>query len=129
MLRIRNVAILLLVAVGAFYLGGLAEFQLGAFAPTWVQKLLLYQPPRGQLDLNLLGEEFRAIQQHYVSPSPDALKLSQGAATGMASALDRFSRFETSQDYAQSQSFLQGSFAGIGASVLQVGDQIQVAGV
>lgn len=129
MLRARNVAILLLVAVGAFYLGGLAEFQWGAFAPTWVQSLLLYSPPKGQLDLNLLNEEFRAIQQHYVNPNPDALKLSQGAASGIASALDRFSRFETRQDYAQNQSFLQGSFAGIGASVLQAGDQIQIAGV
>jgi carboxyl-terminal processing protease len=120
---------LLLVAIAAFYLGGLAEFQWGAFAPNWVQTLLLYHPPRGHLDLNLLSEEFQAIQQHYVNPNPDALKLSQGAAGGMASALDRFSRFETRQDYAQSQSFLQGSFAGIGASVLQQDDQVQVAGV
>jgi len=129
MLRARNVATLLLVAVGAFYLGGLAEFQWGAFAPSWVQTLLLYRPPQGHLDTNLLNEEFRAIQQHYVNPSPDALKLSQGAASGMVAALDRFSRFETSQDYAQSQSFLQGSFAGVGASVLQKDDQIQIAGV
>src|SRR5689334_24556558 len=57
----------------------LAEFQWGAFAPGWVQTLLLYHPPQGQLDVSLLNEEFRTIQQHYVNPNPDALKLSQGA--------------------------------------------------
>ena len=120
----------MVVAVGAFYLGGLAEFQWGSYAPVWVQNLLLYHPPQRQLDLDLLAEEFRTIQQHYVNPNPDALKLTQGAAAGVVTGLgDRFSRFETSQEFSQNQSFLQGSFAGIGASVLQKNDQILIAGV
>lgn len=121
---------LIAVALAAFYLGSLTEFQWGSFAPGWVQTLLLYHPPQRQLDLNLLSEEFRTIQQHYVNPNPDGLKLTEGAAAGMITGLnDRFSRFETKDQFNQSQSFLQGSFAGIGASVLQQGTQIQIAGV
>jgi carboxyl-terminal processing protease len=48
----------------------------------------------------------------------------------MVNALgDQFSRYLTEAEYRSNQSFLSGSFAGIGASVEQKGDQIVIASV
>ncbi len=64
----KNIAILLVVAVGAFYGGSLAEFQFGAFAPDWSKSLLFYTPPKSNVDYRTLDEVFTTIQQHYVKP-------------------------------------------------------------
>jgi len=128
--RFRRIAILLAVAIGAFYAGSLAEFQLGGFAPDWAKSLLFYTAPKSNIDLGALNEVFTAIQQHYVKPNADGLKLTEGAASGMVSALgDQFSRYLTPEEYRANQTFLNGQFAGIGASVQQKGDQIVIASI
>jgi carboxyl-terminal processing protease len=128
--RFKRIAILLLVAIGAFYAGSLAEFQLGGFAPNWAKSLLFYTPPKSNIDYGALNEVFTTIQQHYVKPNADGLKLTEGAAAGMVNALgDQFSRYMTPQEYNANQSFLNGQFAGIGASVQQKADQIVIASI
>ena len=121
---------MLAIAIGAFYAGGLAEFQWGGYAPDWAKTLLFYTPPKSNVDYRALDEVFTTIQQHYVKPNADAVKLTEGAAAGMVGALgDQFSRYLTAQEYQSNLSFLNGQFAGIGASVEQKGDQILIAGV
>lgn len=130
MSRAKNVVILLAVAIGAFYAGGLAEFQWGGYAPDWAKALLLYTPPKSNVDYRALDEVFTTIDQHYVKPNPNGLKLTEGAASGMVGALgDQFSRYLTPEEYQANQSFLNGQFAGIGASVQQKADQIVIAGI
>ena len=130
MARLKNIAILVVVAIAAFYGGSLAEFQWGAYAPDWTRALLFYTPPRSNVDYRVLDEVFTNIQQHYVKPNPDGAKLTQGAASGMVGGLgDQFSRYLTPDEYRSNQSFLNGQFAGIGASVQQKGDQILIANV
>lgn len=127
MTRLRTTAVVILVAVAGFYLGSLTEFHYGGYAPNWVKSLLLYHPPAHDLDLQGLEEIFAAIEQHYVTPNADGHKLTEGAAAGMVSALnDQFSRYLTPEEYQRDQSFLAGSFGGIGASVLEKGTAIQV---
>ncbi|TME56538.1 MAG: S41 family peptidase [Chloroflexi bacterium] len=128
--RLKNIAVMLAIAIGAFYAGGLAEFQWGGYAPDWAKALLFYTPPKSNVDYRALDEVFTTIQQHYVKPNADAVKLTEGAAAGMVGALgDQFSRYLTAQEYQSNLSFLNGQFAGIGASVEQKGDQILIAGV
>ena len=128
--RFKSIAIMLVVAIGAFYAGSLAEFQLGNYAPNWAKTLLFYTPPKSNIDYRALDEVFTAIQQHYVKPSADGVKLTEGAAAGMVNALgDQFSRYLTPAEYRNNQSFLNGQFAGIGASVQQKADQIVLAGI
>jgi carboxyl-terminal processing protease len=130
MSRARHIGTIVLVAVVAFYLGGLAEFQLGAFAPDWTKTLLFYSPPKSNVDWRALNEVFTTISQHYVKANPDGVKITEGAASGMVSGLgDQFSRYMTESEYQANQNFLNGQFAGIGASVQQNSDQIVVAGV
>ncbi len=130
MSRLRTVARLAIVALVAFYLGGLVEFQYGGFAPNWVKTLLLYRPPQGDLDFRQLEDVLTSIRQHYVAPNPDVHKLTRGAASGMVGALDdRYSRYLTPEEFQSNQAFLEGTFAGIGASILEKGDQIQIASV
>jgi len=128
--RFRRIAILLAVAIGAFYAGSLAEFQLGGLAPDWAKSLLFYTAPKSNIDFGALNEVFTTIQQHYVKPNADGLKLTEGAASGMVSALgDQFSRYLTPEEYRANQTFLNGQFAGIGASVQQKSDQIVIASI
>jgi carboxyl-terminal processing protease len=128
--RAKNIAILLVVALGAFYLGGLTEFQWGSYAPDWTKTLLFYTPPKSSVDWGALNDVFTTIEQHYVKANPDATKLTQSAATGLVSGLgDQFSRYETKAEYDANQNFLNGQFAGIGATVQQKGDQILIEGV
>ncbi len=128
--RFKRIAIMLVVAIGAFYAGSLAEFQLGGYAPNWAKTLLFYAPPKSNIDYGALGEVFSTIQQHYVKPNADGLKLTEGAASGMVGALgDQFSRYLTPEEYRSNQSFLNGQFAGIGASVQQKADQIVIASI
>jgi len=78
----------------------------------------------------VLDEVFTNIQQHYVKPNPDGVKLTEGAASGMVNGLgDQFSRYLTPDEYRSNQNFLNGQFAGIGASVQQKGEQILIASV
>jgi carboxyl-terminal processing protease len=82
------------------------------------------------VDYRALDEVFTTIQQHYVKPSADGVKLTQGAASGMVGALgDQFSRYLTPEEYRANQNFLNGQFAGIGASVQQKADQIVLASI
>jgi carboxyl-terminal processing protease len=128
--RFRRTAILLVVAIGAFYAGSLAEFQLGGYAPDWAKSLLFYTAPKSNIDYGALNEVFTTIQQHYVKPNANGVKLTEGAAAGMVSALgDQFSRYMTPAEYNANQTFLNGQFAGIGASVEQKGDQIVIASI
>jgi len=128
--RVRNIAVLLAVAIGAFYAGSLSEFQWGGYAPDWAKALLFYSPPKSNVDYRALDDVFTAIQEHYVKPNPDGVKLTEGAASGMVGALgDQFSRYLTPDEFRANQSFLAGQFAGIGATVQQKGDQIVIAGV
>lgn len=128
--RVKNIAVMLVIAIGAFYAGSVAEFQWGGYAPDWAKALLFYTPPKSNVDYRALDEVFTTIQQHYVKPNPDAVKLTEGAAAGMVGALgDQFSRYLSAQEYQSTQSFLNGQFAGIGATVQQKGDQILIAGV
>ncbi len=121
---------LVAVALVAFYLGNLVQFQWGGFAPDWVKTALLYSAPKTGLDYAGLNEVFTTIHNHYINPDTNGTKLTEGAASGMVSALgDQFSRYLTPDQYKSNQTFLSGTFAGIGASVLQKGDQIQIAGV
>ena len=83
MSRTKNIAILLVVAIGAFYGGSLAEFQFGAFAPDWTKSLLLYTPPKSNVDYRTLDDVFTTIQQHYVKPDASGVKLTEGAAAGV----------------------------------------------
>jgi carboxyl-terminal processing protease len=130
MSRFRRIAILLVVAIGAFYAGSLAEFQLGGYTPGWAKSLLFYSAPKSNIDFGALNEVFTTIQQHYVKPNSDGLKLTEGAASGMVSALgDQFSRYLTPAEYSANQTFLNGQFAGIGATVQQKGDQIMIASI
>jgi carboxyl-terminal processing protease len=130
MARLRTAALIVVVALTGFYVGGLTEFQYGGYQPDWVKTLLLYRPPKHDLDLQGLAEIFAAIQQHYVTPNPDGRKLTEGAASGMVNALgDQFSRYLTPEEYQRNQSFLAGSFAGIGATVLEKGTTIQVESI
>jgi carboxyl-terminal processing protease len=130
MSRAKNIAILLVVAIGAFYAGSLAEFQFGAFAPDWAKSLLFYTPPKTNVDYRTLDDVFTTIQQHYVKPNPNGVKLTEGAAAGMVNALgDQFSRYLTPDEYRANQTFLSGQFAGIGASVQQKTDQIVIVSV
>ena len=130
MSRVRSITIVVVVAVLAFYVGSLAEFQWGGYAPSWAKTLLFYSAPRSNIDYSALSEVFNTIEQHYVKPGPDGLKLTEGAASGMVGALgDQFSRYLTPDQYQSNQDFLAGQFAGIGASVTQQGDQIQIASV
>ena len=130
MSRTKNIAILLVVAIGAFYGGSLAEFQFGAFAPDWTKSLLLYTPPKSNVDYRTLDDVFTTIQQHYVKPDASGVKLTEGAAAGMVNALgDQFSRYLTPDEYRANQSFLSGQFAGIGASVQQKTDQIVLVSI
>ena len=87
MSRAKNIAILLAVAIGAFYLGGLSEFQWGGFAPDWTKTLLFYTPPKSNVDWRALDEVFTTIEQHYVKANPNGVKLTEGAASGMVSGL------------------------------------------
>jgi len=128
--RFKRIAILLVVAIGAFYAGSLAEFQLGGLAPDWAKSLLFYTPPKSNVDYRALDEVFTTIQQHYVKPNANGVTLTEGAAAGMVSALgDQFSRYLTPAEYKANQTFLNGQFAGIGASVQQKTDQIVIASV
>ncbi|TMC63546.1 MAG: S41 family peptidase [Chloroflexota bacterium] len=128
--RFKGIAILLVVAIGAFYAGSLAEFQLGSYAPNWAKSLLFYTPPKANIDYRALDEVFTTIQQHYVKPNADGVKLTEGAAAGMVGALgDQFSRYLTPEEYRTNQTFLAGQFAGIGASVQQKADQVVIAGI
>jgi len=128
--KTRNVIVLIAVALAAFYVGNVVQFQWGGFAPDWVKAAFFYQAPRSDLDYAGLNEVFTTIHNHYVNPNTDGTKLTQGAASGMVSALgDQFSRYLTPDQYKSNQTFLAGTFAGIGASVLQKGDQIQIASV
>ncbi len=121
---------LVAVALAAFYLGNLVQFQWGGFAPDWVKTALLYSAPKTGLDYAGLSEVFTTIHNHYIDPNTNGTKLTEGAAGGMVNALgDQFSRYLTPDQYKSNQTFLSGTFAGIGASVLQKGDQIQIAGV
>ncbi len=121
---------LVAVAVAAFYLGNLVQFQWGGFAPDWVKTALLYSAPKTGLDYAGLSEVFTTIHNHYIDPHTNGTKLTEGAAAGMVGALgDQFSRYLTPDQYKSNQTFLSGTFAGIGASVLQKGTQIQIAGV
>ncbi len=121
---------MLVVAIAAFYAGSLVEFQVGGFAPDWAKTLLFYTPPKANVDYRALDEVFTTIQQHYVKANPDGLKLTEGAASGMVGALgDQFSRYLTPEEYRANQSFLNGQFAGIGASVQQKADQIVIASI
>ena len=130
MSKAKNIAILLVVAIGAFYAGSLAEFQFGAFAPDWAKSLLFYTPPKSNVDYRTLDDVFTTIQQHYVKPNADGVKLTEGAAAGMVNALgDQFSRYMTPDEYRANQSFLSGQFAGIGASVQQKVDQIVLVNI
>ena len=128
--RFKGLAILLVVAIGAFYAGSLAEFQLGSYAPNWAKSLLFYTPPKANIDYRALDEVFTTIQQHYVKPNADGVKLTEGAAAGMVGALgDQFSRYLTPEEYRTNQTFLAGQFAGIGASVQQKADQVVIASI
>jgi carboxyl-terminal processing protease len=130
MLRARNLALLLTVAIVAFYAGNVLQFQLGGYTPDWAKSLLFYAPPKTSLDHQALDEVYATIQQRYVKPNPDGRKLTEGAASGMVGALgDQFSRYLTPEQYSATRSFLAGTFAGVGASVLQKADQITIAGV
>ena len=130
MSRAKNIAILLVVAFLAFYAGSLAEFQFGAFAPDWARTFLFYTPPKSNVDYRALDEVFTTIQKHYVKANPDGVKLTEGAAAGMVSGLgDQFSRYLTPEEYRANQSFLNGQFAGIGASVQMKADQIVLVGI
>jgi carboxyl-terminal processing protease len=130
MSRAKNIAILLVIAIAAFYAGSLAEFQFGAFAPDWARSLLFYTPPKSNVDYRTLDEVFTTIQKHYVKSNPDGVKLTEGAAAGMVSGLgDQFSRYLTPEEYRANQSFLSGQFAGIGASVQLKGDQIVLVSI
>jgi carboxyl-terminal processing protease len=130
MSRVRNIAVLVLVALGAFYLGGLAEFQWGVYAPDWARGLLFYTAPKSNVDWRTLDRVFTTIQQHYVKANPDGSKLTQGAASGMIGGLgDQYSRYLTPDEYQSNLNFLNGQFAGIGASVQQKGDQIVIVSV
>ena len=128
MSRVKSVAILVVVALGAFYLGALAQFQWGAYAPDWTRTLLLYAPPKTSVDWSALNDVYTTIAQHYVKANPDGTKLTEGAASGMVNGLgDQFSRYMTKAEYDANQSFLNGQFAGIGATVQQNGAQIVIA--
>ncbi len=128
--RVRNIAVLVLVALGAFYLGSLSEFQWGVYAPDWARSLLFYQAPKSQVDWRTLDQVFTTIEQHYVKTNPDGVKLTQGAASGMVGGLgDQFSRYLTPDEYQSNLNFLNGQFAGIGASVQQKGDQILIVSI
>jgi carboxyl-terminal processing protease len=130
MTRAKNIAIMLVIAIVAFYAGSLAEFQFGAFAPDWARSLLFYTPPKSNVDYRTLDEVFTTIQKHYVKANPDGVKLTEGAAAGMVSGLgDQFSRYLTPEEYRANQSFLNGQFAGIGASVQMKGDQIVLVSI
>jgi len=130
MVRLRRIASMLVVAVFAFYLGGFLEFQYGGFAPNWVKTLMFYQPPKNDLDFKALEEVFSTIQRRYVGTDIDSRKLTEGAASGMVSALgDRFSRYLNPEEFQANETFLEGSFEGIGASVIEKSDQIQIASV
>ena len=130
MSKAKNIAILLVVAIGAFYAGSLAEFQFGAFAPDWAKSLLFYTPPTSNVDYRTLDDVFTTIQQHYVKPNANGVKLTEGAAAGMVNALgDQFSRYMTPDEYRANQSFLSGQFAGIGASVQLKVDQIVLVNI
>lgn len=121
---------LVVIALAAFYLGALSEFQWGAFAPNWTRTLLFYTPPKSGVDWSALNDVFTTIAQHYVKANPNGTKLTEGAAAGMVNGLgDQFSRYMTKAEYDANQSFLSGQFAGIGATVQQNGDQIVVAGL
>jgi carboxyl-terminal processing protease len=132
--RIRTAASLLIVAIAAFWLGGILEFHYGGYVPSWVNTVLLYHPPQHDLDYALLHDEIAAIEEHYINPNLNGTTLTQGAAGGILTSLgqqnnDKFSRYETPTEYRQSQEFLQGSFAGIGASIMQQGSQIEISSV
>lgn len=130
MTKTKNIAILLVIAIAAFYAGSLAEFQFGAFAPDWARSLLFYTPPKSNVDYRTLDEVFTTIQKHYVKANPDGVKLTEGAAAGMVGGLgDQFSRYLTPEEYRANQSFLSGQFAGIGASVQMKGDQIVLVSI
>ena len=130
MSRIRNIAILLAVAIAAFYAGSLSEFQWGGYAPDWAKALLFYTPPKSNVDYGALNDVFTSIEEHYVKPNADGAKLTDGAASGMVGALgDQFSRYLTKDQLQANNDFLNGQFAGIGASVQQKGDQIIIAGI
>ena len=130
MSRARYIAIVLVVAIAAFYAGSLSEFQWGGYAPDWAKALLFYTPPKSNIDYRALDEVFTTIQERYVKPNPDGTKLTEGAASGMVSALgDQFSRYLTKDQLQANNDFLNGQFAGIGATVQQKGDQIIIAGV
>ena len=130
MSRIRGMATLVVVAIGAFYLGGLTEFQYGGFAPDWVKSLLLYRPPAHGVDYSALEEVFATINQRYVTANPDGRKLTEGAAAGMVTALgDSFSRFETNAEFQANNDFLQGQFAGVGASLAASADKLVIASI
>ena len=98
MARLRTVAVVLVVALAAFYLGSLVEFQYGGYAPDWVKTVLLYRPPTRDLDLQGLEEVFQTIQQHYLNPNADGHKLTEGAASGMVGSLLGHTRFFISGD-------------------------------
>jgi carboxyl-terminal processing protease len=128
--RVRGIATLLLVTLAAFYMGALSEFQWGSYAPDWVKTALFYSAPKSNVDWSALNEVFTTIEQHYVKADPNGVKLTEGAASGLVNGLgDQFSRYETEAQFEANQNFLNGQFAGIGATVQQTNDQIIVAGL
>ena len=130
MSRVKSIAVLVLVALAAFYFGSLAEFQWGVYAPDWARSLLFYSAPKSHVDWRTLDEVFTTIQQRYVKTNLDGVKLTQGAASGMVGGLgDQFSRYLTPDEFQANMNFLNGQFAGIGASVQQKGDQIVIVSI
>src|SRR5207302_1804237 len=72
MSRVRNIAILLAVAIGAFYAGSLAEFQWGGYAPDWAKALLFYTPPKSNVDYGALTKSSPASSSTTSSPTRTA---------------------------------------------------------
>src|SRR2546422_6664359 len=96
MSRAKNIAILLVVAIGAFYGGSLAEFQFGAFAPDWSKALLFYTPPKSNVDYRTLDQVFTTIQQHYLKPDASGAPFTEGAPARLVNTLGaQFSPYPT----------------------------------
>lgn len=88
-----------------------AAMLLGGFAPSGFNADTFRQ-------LDLFGEVFEQVHQHYVS-DPDDKTLIQGAIDGMLLSLDPHSGYLPPEDFTRMQEQTRGSFDGLGIQVTQ----------
>ncbi|MCA9383336.1 S41 family peptidase [Candidatus Dojkabacteria bacterium] len=80
-----------------------------------------------EVDVNILWEVWRKLEEEYIEPDIDGQQLLYGAAKGLVDGLDdRYTTFLDPQETEEYFSSNKGEFEGIGATLKQDGDYVAV---